>query len=159
MDVQAHQEVGGTAHLLQELADHARSSQEEYAAVKGGDVAGEIDCEIHSKMVKIYWLKKLLRNQHPIIHREPRIRWLREREIMIPMMNMYIIPSWREHLQKAEDVGGWDQVFGRQMGCNSIFYFYCFIFLCRLHQELWGTAQIFQKGWKPKNIQNGLLKV
>ena len=62
MAVQAHQEVGGDAPLLQELADHARSSQEEYAAVKGGDVAGEIDSEIHSKMVRIYWFTKPLRN-------------------------------------------------------------------------------------------------
>ena len=44
--VQAHQEVGGTARAFQELADHVRSSQEEYA-VKGGDVMGEIDGEIH----------------------------------------------------------------------------------------------------------------
>ena len=33
------------------------------------------------------------------------------------------------------------------------------ILLCRLHQEVWGTAQIFQEGCKLKNIQNGLLKV
>ena len=39
-----------------------------------------------------------------------RIRWLREREIIMTMMNMYIISSWRNHLQEAEDgmgVGGW----------------------------------------------------
>ena len=44
--VQAHQDVGGTARTFQELADHVRSSEEEYAA-KGGDVMGEIDGEIH----------------------------------------------------------------------------------------------------------------
>ena len=32
-----------------------------------------------------------------------RIRWLREREIMMTMMRMYIISSWGEHLQEAED--------------------------------------------------------
>ena len=29
--------------------------------------------------------------------------WLREREIMMTMMNMYMIYSWREHLQEADD--------------------------------------------------------
>ena len=78
---------------------------------------------------------------------------------MTTIMNIYIISSWREHLQEAEDVGGWGWVVGRQMGCNSLFSFYCLILLCMLYQEGWGTAQIFQKGWKLKNIQNGLLKV
>ena len=32
-----------------------------------------------------------------------RIRWLREREIIMTMMNMYIISSLREHLKEAED--------------------------------------------------------
>ena len=29
--------------------------------------------------------------------------WLREREISTTMMSMYIISSWGEHLQEAED--------------------------------------------------------
>jgi len=37
--LRAHQEAGGTARTFQELADQAKSSQEEYAA-KGGDAAG-----------------------------------------------------------------------------------------------------------------------
>ena len=32
-----------------------------------------------------------------------RIRWLREREIIMTMMNMYIISSWLDQLQDAED--------------------------------------------------------
>ena len=32
-----------------------------------------------------------------------RIRWLREREIIMTMMSVYIISSWGEHLQEAED--------------------------------------------------------
>ena len=32
-----------------------------------------------------------------------RIRWLREREISMTMMNMYIISSRRKHLQEAKD--------------------------------------------------------
>ena len=38
-----------------------------------------------------------------------RIRWLREREISMTMMSMYIISSWGEHLQEAEN-GIWDGV-------------------------------------------------
>ena len=30
------------------------------------------------------------------------------------------------------------------MGCNSLFSVYCLIFLFRLHQDMWGTAQVFQ---------------
>ena len=58
--VQVHQEVGGTDHTFQELADHVRSISEEYAA-KGSDVVGVIDGEIHSKMAKMktcYWFRK-----------------------------------------------------------------------------------------------------
>ena len=66
-------------------------------------MAGEIDGEIHSKMANIYWLKNLQRNKNPILQRKARIRWLREREIMMTMMNMYIISSRREHLQEADD--------------------------------------------------------
>ena len=31
------------------------------------------------------------------------IRWLREVDAMMKIMNMYIIYSWIEHLQEAED--------------------------------------------------------
>ena len=31
------------------------------------------------------------------------VGWLREREIITTMMNMYIIYSWRDHLQEAKD--------------------------------------------------------
>ena len=55
--------------------------------------------------------------------------------------------------------GVWGWVVGRYMGCNSQFLIYFKIFLCRLHQEAWGTAHIFQEGWKLKNNQNGLLRV
>ena len=34
---------------------------------------------------------------------------MREREISMTMISMYIIPSWGEHLQEAED-GIWDGV-------------------------------------------------
>ena len=33
-----------------------------------------------------------------------RISWLREREISMTMMSMYIISSWGEHLQEAEEI-------------------------------------------------------
>ena len=56
--MQVHQEVGGIARTFQELADHVRSSYEEYAA-KGSDVVGEIDGEIHSKMAKAIGFKNL----------------------------------------------------------------------------------------------------
>ena len=46
MVVQGNLEVRGTACTFQDLGDHAVSSQKECAA-KGGDVAGEIDGEIH----------------------------------------------------------------------------------------------------------------
>ena len=44
------------------------------------------------------------------------MRWLREREIMTTMMNMYIISSRKENLQEDEDgmgdgvrwLGGWE---------------------------------------------------
>ena len=55
--VQAHQEAVKTARTFQDLADNSRSSQEEEYA-KGGDVAGDIDGEIHLKMAKMktcYW--------------------------------------------------------------------------------------------------------
>ena len=58
--VQAHQDVGGTTRKFKELSDHARSSQEEYAT-KGDNVAGEIDGEIHSKVVEICWFEKPIR--------------------------------------------------------------------------------------------------
>ena len=32
-----------------------------------------------------------------------KIRWLREREISMTMMNRYVMSSWVEHLQEAED--------------------------------------------------------
>ena len=50
--LQAHQDAGGTDHTFQDLADHSRISNEDYAA-RGGDVAGEIDGNIHLNMVKI----------------------------------------------------------------------------------------------------------
>ena len=45
-----------------------------------------------------------------------RIRWLRERETMMKMMNMYIISSWKENLKEDRDgmgdgvrwFGSWD---------------------------------------------------
>ena len=52
-DVQSYQEVGGDARKFKDLAYHKRISLEEYSP-KGGDVAGEIDGKIHSKMEKIY---------------------------------------------------------------------------------------------------------
>ena len=55
--------------------------------------------------------------------------------------------------------GGWGWVVGRYMGYNSLFYLYYIILLCRLNQESWGTAQVFQEGWKLNNIHNRLLKV
>ena len=54
MFLQAHHRVGGIPRTFQDLADRVRNIKEEYA-VKDGDVAGEIDGEIHSKMEKIYW--------------------------------------------------------------------------------------------------------
>ena len=82
-----------------------------------------------------------------------------EREIMMTMMNMYIISSWREHWKEAEyGMGygvGW---LGGKWGV-TLYFLCCLIFLCRLHQEAWGTAHIFQEGWKLKNILNGMLKV
>ena len=51
-DVQALQETGGAARTFQELAEHVRSSQEEYAA-KGVDLEGKIYGEIHLKIAKI----------------------------------------------------------------------------------------------------------
>ena len=78
---------------------------------------------------------------------------------MTTMMSMYIISSWREHLQEAEDgMGdgvGW---LGGRWGV-TLYFISNVNFLCRLHQEVSGTAQIFQEGWKLKNIQNGLLKI
>ena len=50
--MQAHQEAGETPRKFQDMGDHARGSYEEYTA-KGGDLVGEIDDEIHSKMSKI----------------------------------------------------------------------------------------------------------
>jgi len=55
---------------------------------------------------------------------------LREREISMTMMSMYIISSWGEHLQEAED-GIWDGVgwLGGRWGVTlyflSIVKFYC----------------------------------
>ena len=50
--MQAHQELGGNAHIFQELVYHVIIIQEEYAA-KCGNVVGEIDGEIHLKMAKL----------------------------------------------------------------------------------------------------------
>ena len=56
--------------------------------------------------------------------RKERIRWLREREIMVTMMNMFIISSCREHLQESDDgMGdgvGW---FGGRWGVTLYFLF------------------------------------
>ena len=59
MSVQSNQEVGGTDPKFKDLDNNVIRSYEEYAAEKGGNVAGDIDSEIHSKMVKIYWFKNL----------------------------------------------------------------------------------------------------
>ena len=62
-----------------------------------------------------------------------------------------------------EIIQGWDGVCSwvvrRYMGCKFLFSRHCYIFLYRLHQDTWGTAQIFQEGFTLKNKQNGLLKV
>ena len=76
------------------------------------------------------------------------------------IMNMYINSSWREHLQEAEygmgDGVGW---LGGIWGVTLSFISIVNYFLFRLRQETWGAAQIFQEGWKLKNIKNRLLKV
>ena len=69
-------------------------------------MAGGIDGEIHSKMAKRHWFKKTIRKYNPILQRKSRMRWLREIEIMMIMMNMYIINSWIKHLQEADDILG-----------------------------------------------------
>ena len=35
--------------------------------------------------------------------RKARIKWLRERDIMMKMMNMYIIYSCKDHLKESKD--------------------------------------------------------
>ena len=70
--LQAHQEVGGTDFISQHLDDHAISSYVEYA-VKGDDVERDIESELHTKTVKIYWFKKPISNQNPILQMKERI--------------------------------------------------------------------------------------
>ena len=75
------------------------------------------------------------------------------------MMNTYIIFSWREHLQESDDGlvvrVGW---LGGRWGV-TLYFISIFNFLCRLHQEAWVTAQIFQEEWKLNNTHNGPLKI
>ena len=79
---------------------------------------------------------------------------------MMKMTNMYIIYSWRDHLQEAEDgIGDGVVWLGGRWGVTLYFLSIVKNILCRLHQEAWGTSQIFQEGWKINNIQNGLLRV
>ena len=57
------------------------------------------------------------------------IRWLRDREKMMTMMNIYIISSWREHLQEAYDVmGGGVRWSGGRWGA-TLYFSLLFIFL------------------------------
>ena len=51
--------------------------------------------------------------------------WLREEEIMMTVMNMYIISSWKEHLQEAEDGMG-DEVrwLGGRWGVTICFLYF-----------------------------------
>ena len=47
---------------------------------------------------------------------------MREREIVMKMMSMYIISSWREHLQEAEDgMGDGVEWFGGRWGVTLYF--------------------------------------
>ena len=84
---------------------------------------------------------KTYRKIKPHSSKESEDKVLMEKDIMMKMMNMYIISSWREHLQEADD--GMGDGVGR-LGCNSLFFIYFFIFLCMLHQEVWEIFQIFQ---------------
>ena len=88
-------------------------------------MAGEIDGKIHSKMAKMktcYWFKKPIRKLNPIFQSKVRIRWLREREISMKMMSMYIISSWGENLQEAEDgMGGGVGGLGGRWGVTLYF--------------------------------------
>ena len=71
---------------------------------------------------------------------------------MTTMVNIYIISSRIEHLQEAEDgIGdgiGW---FGGRW-IVTLYFLSIVNFLCRMHQEVWVTTQIFQEVWKLKNI-------
>ena len=59
-------------------------------------------------------------------------------------MNMYNIYSWKEHLKEAKDeMGGGVRWFGGTWGV-TLFSLHSLMFLCRMHQESWVTAQIFQ---------------
>ena len=76
------------------------------------------------------------------------------------MTSMYIISSRGERLQESEDGMGDGVVWlGGRWGVTLYFLSIVKKILCRLHQEAWGTSQIFQEGWKINNIQNGLLRV
>ena len=61
---------------------------------------------------------------------------MREREISMTMMSMYIISSLGEHLQEAED-GIWDGVgwLGDRWGVTLYFLSIVKFCFCRLHQE------------------------
>ena len=77
-------------------------------------MAGEIDGEIHSKMVKRYWFKKTYMEVNPILQRKVRVRWLREREISMTMMSMYIIILMgRAPARSRGWNGGWVWAVGR----------------------------------------------
>ena len=52
--------MDGTARTFQDLDECARRNSEEYST-KGGNVVGDIDGDIHSKMAKGYWLKRTIR--------------------------------------------------------------------------------------------------
>ena len=50
------------------------------------------------------------------------IRWLREREISMTMMSMYIISSWGDHMLEAEDgMGGGVGWLGGRWGVTLYF--------------------------------------
>ena len=55
---------GGIARTYQELADHVRSIEEDYAD-KGSDTVGEIDVKIHSKMAKMLLVFKTYKEVKP----------------------------------------------------------------------------------------------
>ena len=57
-------------------------------------MAGETDNEIYLNMAKICWFKKTYNEKKNILQRKARVSWLRKREIITTMMNMYIIYSW-----------------------------------------------------------------
>ena len=62
---------------------------------------------------------------------------MREIEIIIKMMNMYIF-SWGWNLQESKDGRGYvvRLLVGRYMGCNYLLSLYFVIFFYRLHQEV-----------------------